>query len=41
MTGADFYIGANGGWGSSHNCWTNTAFGGVGFVAAFRGLPRR
>ncbi|WP_065753868.1 outer membrane protein [Bradyrhizobium paxllaeri] len=24
-----FYIGANGGWGTSHNCWTNTAIGGV------------
>jgi outer membrane immunogenic protein len=23
-----FYIGANGGWGSSHNCYTNTAFRG-------------
>jgi outer membrane immunogenic protein len=20
-----FYVGVNGGWGSSHNCWTNTA----------------
>jgi outer membrane immunogenic protein len=24
-----FYIGANGGWGTSHNCWTNTAVLGV------------
>jgi outer membrane immunogenic protein len=24
-----FYLGANGGWGSSHNCWTNTAVVGV------------
>jgi outer membrane immunogenic protein len=24
-----FYIGANGGWGSSHNCWTNTSVLGV------------
>jgi outer membrane immunogenic protein len=24
-----FYIGANGGWGTSHNCWTNTAILGV------------
>ena len=22
-----FYIGANGGWGSSHSCWTNTSVG--------------
>lgn len=27
-----FYIGANGGWGSSHNSWTNTAVGGVLFA---------
>ena len=24
-----FYVGANGGWGSSHNCWTRTATLGV------------
>ena len=24
-----FYIGANGGWGSSRKCWTNTAIVGV------------
>ena len=24
-----FYIGANGGWGTSRNCWTNTAVAGV------------
>ena len=24
-----FYIGLNGGGGSSHNCWTNTSLGGV------------
>jgi outer membrane immunogenic protein len=24
-----FYVGANGGWGTSHNCWTNTAVAGV------------
>ena len=29
-----FYIGANGGWGSSRNCWTNTAVGGVPFAPA-------
>jgi outer membrane immunogenic protein len=27
-----FYAGINGGWGTSHNCWTRT--GGVGAVAA-------
>ena len=26
-----FYIGANGGWGSAHNCWDVTPFGGVFF----------
>jgi len=26
-----FYIGINGGWGTSHNTWTNTAIGGVPF----------
>src|SRR6266851_5484688 len=24
-----FYVGANGGWGTSHNCYTNTATGGT------------
>src|SRR6201999_4565960 len=28
-----FYIGGNGGWGTSHNCWDNTTVGG-GLVAA-------
>jgi outer membrane immunogenic protein len=32
-----FYIGVNGGWGSSHNCWTNTAVGGVPFTPASEG----
>ena len=32
-----FYIGANGGWGTSHNCWTNTAVGGVPFAPASEG----
>ena len=36
-----FYIGANGGWGTSHSCWTNTAVAGVPFAAGFRRLPRR
>jgi outer membrane immunogenic protein len=27
-----FYIGVNGGWGTSHNCWTNTAIGGVPLI---------
>jgi outer membrane immunogenic protein len=27
-----FYIGANGGWGTSHKCWTNTAIAGVATV---------
>jgi outer membrane immunogenic protein len=27
-----FYIGANGGWGTSHNCWTNTAIAGLATV---------
>jgi outer membrane immunogenic protein len=27
-----FYIGANGGWGTSHKCWTNTALAGVALV---------
>jgi hypothetical protein len=26
-----FYVGINGGWGTSHNTWTNTAIGGVPF----------
>jgi outer membrane immunogenic protein len=28
-----FYIGANGGWGSSHNCWDNTTPAGAFFAA--------
>jgi outer membrane immunogenic protein len=32
-----FYIGANGGWGTSRNCWTNTAVGGVPFTPASEG----
>ncbi|KJC35882.1 membrane protein [Bradyrhizobium sp. LTSP885] len=32
-----FYIGANGGWGSSHNSWTTTAIGGVPFGPAGEG----
>ncbi len=32
-----FYIGLNGGGGSSHNCWTNTAIGGVAVPAASEG----
>jgi len=32
-----FYIGANGGWGTSHNCWTNTAVAGVAFAPASEG----
>jgi outer membrane immunogenic protein len=32
-----FYIGANGGWGTSRNCYTNTAVGGVAFPAATEG----
>ncbi|MGY2906327.1 outer membrane protein [Bradyrhizobium sp. URHC0002] len=32
-----FYIGANGGWGTSRNCWTNTAVGGVPFAPAAEG----
>ena len=27
-----FYMGVNGGWGTSQNCWTNTAFAGVATV---------
>jgi len=26
-----FYIGANGGWGNSHNCWNFEGIGGIGF----------
>jgi outer membrane immunogenic protein len=32
-----FYGGINGGWGSSHNCWTNTAVLGIGLPAATEG----
>jgi outer membrane immunogenic protein len=32
-----FYIGANGGWGSSRNCWTNTAIAGVPIPAVNEG----
>jgi outer membrane immunogenic protein len=32
-----FYGGINGGWGTSHNCWTNTAVGGVPFAPAGEG----
>ena len=32
-----FYIGANGGWGTSRNCWTNTAVAGVPFPPATEG----
>jgi len=32
-----FYIGINGGWGSSQNCWTNTTVGGVAFAPASEG----
>jgi outer membrane immunogenic protein len=32
-----FYVGANGGWGTSHNCYTNTAVGGVAVPAAAEG----
>jgi len=31
-----FYIGANGGWGNSHNCWDFVGPGGVVFVDACR-----
>jgi outer membrane immunogenic protein len=31
-----FYIGANGGWGSSHNCWDVTNFPGAVVVTTFR-----
>ena len=32
-----FYIGANGGWGSSHNCWTRTATAGVAILPISEG----
>ena len=32
-----FYGGINGGWGTSHNCWTNTAVFGVALPAASEG----
>jgi outer membrane immunogenic protein len=32
-----FYIGVNGGWGTSHNCWTNTVVAGVPFTPAAEG----
>ena len=32
-----FYIGANGGWGSSHNCYTNTAVLGVAVAPTAEG----
>ena len=32
-----FYIGANGGWGSSHNCYTNTAVFGVAVAPTAEG----
>jgi len=32
-----FYVGVNGGWGSSHNCWSNTAVLGVAFPALGEG----
>ena len=32
-----FYIGANGGWGTSHNCWTNTALIGIPLTPASEG----
>src|SRR5882724_9875774 len=31
-----FYIGANGGWGSSHKCWDITNFAGATVVPTFR-----
>jgi outer membrane immunogenic protein len=31
-----FYIGANGGWGSSHKCWDITNFPGATVVPTFR-----
>jgi outer membrane immunogenic protein len=32
-----FYVGINGGWGSSHNCWTNTAILGVAVAPVSEG----
>jgi outer membrane immunogenic protein len=32
-----FYVGVNGGWGSSHNCWNNTAVLGVAFPSLGEG----
>jgi outer membrane immunogenic protein len=32
-----FYVGLNGGWGTSHNCWTNTAVNGVPLAPASEG----
>ncbi len=32
-----FYIGANGGWGSSHNCYTNTAAVGIAVAPTAEG----
>ena len=32
-----FYAGINGGWGTSHNCWTRTATAGVAIVRAAEG----
>jgi outer membrane immunogenic protein len=32
-----FYIGINGGWGSSHNCWTDTAVLGVAIAPTAEG----
>ena len=32
-----FYAGVNGGWGTSHNCWTRTATLGVGIARAAEG----
>src|SRR5207248_681701 len=32
-----FYIGGNGGWGSSHKCWTNVAIAGVAVVPTAEG----
>jgi outer membrane immunogenic protein len=34
---SEFYIGANGGWGTSHNCWTNTALIGIPLTPASEG----
>ena len=32
-----FYAGINGGWGSSHNCWTRTATAGIPVLAVSEG----